>query len=132
MERKQGEDDILTTRFNQEYDCLAVGTSQGIRLYSCSPFLKCYESKLGAVSLVQMMYCTSLVSFVGAGQQADLSPRRLRLLNTQSGKIICDLNFVSTILNVKMNKNRLITVLDTKIHIFDLQSMKIMHTISFS
>ena len=42
---------------------------------------------------------------------------------------ICELNFLSTVLNVKLSYAHLIAVLEHKIHIFDLRNMKIIHTL---
>lgn len=81
------------------------------------------------MSLVQMLYSSSLLALVGAGHQASLSPRRLQLFNSSENKAICELNFTSTILNVKVSKRRLVVVLQDKIHIFDISSMKILRTI---
>ena len=81
------------------------------------------------MSSVQMLYSSSLLALVGAGHQASLSPRRLQLFNSSENKAICELNFTSTILNVKLSKKRLIVVLQDKIHIFDISSMKILRTI---
>jgi autophagy-related protein 18 len=76
-----------------------------------------------------MLFCTSLICLVGAGEQPTLSPRRLRIYNTKTEKYICELNFLSTVLNVRLNLARLICVLENKIHIFDLKNMKVLHTI---
>lgn len=119
---------ILSSRFNQEQNCIAVATTQGFRVLNCDPFSKCYEfSQLdrvcdwmrlhsaaarrgrrfavgahslaravvascvgadeGGVSLVEMLYCTSLIALVGAGEQPAFSPRRLRIFNTKTEKV---------------------------------------------
>lgn len=53
-----------------------------------------------------MLFCTSLVAFVGAGEQPHLSPRKLSLLNTHSNAIIQNLSFPSTVLEVQLNRKR--------------------------
>jgi autophagy-related protein 18 len=83
----------------------------------------------GGVSLVEMLYCTSLIALVGSGDHPSFSPRRLRIYNTKTEKYICELNFLSTILNIKMNYKRLCVILENKIHIFETNTMKIQHTI---
>src|SRR5687767_1026758 len=72
---------ILCTRFNQDQNCIAVGTTGGYRILNCEPFSKCFESNEGGVSLVEMLFCTSLLCLVGAGEQPTFSPRRLRIYN---------------------------------------------------
>ena len=39
----------------------------------------------GAIGIAEMLFCTSLVAQVGAGEQPSLSPRRLQLTNTKAG-----------------------------------------------
>jgi len=41
----------------------------------------------GGVSLFEMLYCTSLIALVGAGEQPAFSPRRLRIFNTKTEKV---------------------------------------------
>jgi len=81
------------------------------------------------MNCVQMLYSTSLLGLVGAGQQASFSPRRLQLFNTSEQKMICEFNFVSSILNVLMTRKRLVVVLECRIHLFDISTMKILRTI---
>lgn len=77
-----------------------------------------------------MLFCTSLIALVGATQeQSNASPRRLLILNTKRDAVICELNFVTSILSVKLNRMRLIIVLLDHIHIYDISNMKILHTI---
>eukprot|EP00761_Pharyngomonas_kirbyi_P004473 gb/GECH01004478.1/.p1 GENE.gb/GECH01004478.1/~~gb/GECH01004478.1/.p1 ORF type:complete len:361 (+),score=87.83 gb/GECH01004478.1/:1-1083(+) len=120
---------ILSVNFNQDYTCLSVGTNEGLKIFTTEPFRKCFERKSGAMKHVSMLYSTSLLALVGAGQQASLSPRRLQLFNSTEHKTICELNFVSTILNVHLSRKRLVVVLERKIHIFDVSAVKILITI---
>eukprot|EP01028_Stygiella_incarcerata_P013572 TRINITY_DN82799_c0_g1_i1.p1 TRINITY_DN82799_c0_g1~~TRINITY_DN82799_c0_g1_i1.p1 ORF type:complete len:337 (+),score=65.78 TRINITY_DN82799_c0_g1_i1:86-1096(+) len=115
--------------FNQDQSCLACATSRGVLIFSLNPLTKAWEIDDGPRSLVQMLYFTSLVATVGAGSHPSLSTRRLQLFNTTERKAICELNFVSPILNVLMNKHRLVVVLLSKIHIFDIVTLKILYTI---
>jgi autophagy-related protein 18 len=47
-------------------------------LYTTEPFAKYYENEEGDVSIMEMLFSTSLVALV-------LSPRLLRILNTKVG-----------------------------------------------
>ena len=53
-----------------------------------------------------MLFCTSLVAFVGAGEQPHLTPRKLTLLNTHSSAVIQALSFPSAVLRVQLNRKR--------------------------
>ncbi len=53
-----------------------AGTSKGFRLYTTEPFAKYYGNEEGDVSIMEMLFSTSLVALI-------LSPRLLRILNTK-------------------------------------------------
>ena len=42
-----------------------------------------YELADGGMGIVEMLFCTSLVALVGAGEQPAFSPRRLQIINTK-------------------------------------------------
>ena len=123
-------DELLTARFNQDHSCLAVGTRRGYQIFACEPFTSCHASTDGAgIAVLEMLHSSSLVALVSAGERPGDSPRRLRLWNTRSNASICDLNFSTAVLAVRMNKARLLAVLEAKLHIFELSTMKLMHTL---
>ncbi|KAI9911122.1 hypothetical protein PsorP6_009145 [Peronosclerospora sorghi] len=124
--------DLLFLNFNQEASCISVGTRQGFAIYNCEPFGKCFQEDIGGIGIAEMLYCTSLVALVGAGDQPAFSPRRLRVWNTKTSAAICDLNFVTAVLAVRMNRQRLVAVLKRKIYIFDISTMKILETLDTS
>lgn len=130
MHRRGASDkDPLYLSFNQDYSCLSVGTVDGIMIFNCDPFSRCYSQNEGGYGIVEMLFCTSLVALVGAGEQPAYSPRRLQLVNTKTQQVICELNFASAVLAVRLNRKRLVAVLNTQIHIYDLSSMKLLHTL---
>lgn len=103
----------------------------------------------GARSIVEMLFCTSLLALVGAADQPQSSPRKLQIVNTkvrgqtesecsrvigvftpqQRGSTICELLFPNSILAVKMNRKTLVVVLETEIYIYDISNMKLLHVI---
>lgn len=83
----------------------------------------------GAAGICEMLFSSSLVAIAGAGEPPSFSPRKLQIINTKRQTIVCELNFPTKVLAVHMNRKRLVVVLDEKIHIYDLSTMKIIHTI---
>lgn len=55
---------------------LDTGTSKGFRIYHTDPFSKIFSSDDGNVSIIEMLFSTSLVALV-------LSPRHLIIQNTK-------------------------------------------------
>ncbi|KAJ3078312.1 autophagy protein [Rhizoclosmatium sp. JEL0117] len=76
-----------------------------------------------------MLFATSLVALVGSGTSPQDSPRRLQILNTKRDSVICELSFTSAILSVKLNRKRLVVVLEDHIYLYDIANMKLVHTI---
>lgn len=91
-----------------------------------------------------MLFSTSLIALV-------LSPRRLVITNTkvsgvlhihakaaglrprsfmQRKSTICELTFPTTILGVRLNRKRLVVVLEDFIYLYDISNMKLIHTIN--
>jgi len=116
--------------FNQDASCLSIGTTEGFKVCNTQPqFSEVYSQNIGGVGICEMLFSSSLVAVVGSGSDPSLSPRRLHIMNTKTKGTICELSFVTPILAVKMNKKRLVVVMETKIHIYDISSIKILHTI---
>lgn len=111
--------------FNQDHSHLAVGTSRGFRIYTTEPFSKCYETKQGDIALLEMLFSTSLVALI-------LSPRRLRITNTKRQSTIVELTYPTTVLAVRLNRKRLIVILEDQIYLYDISNMKLLFTIETS
>lgn len=124
--------ELLFINFNQDFSCISVGTRSGYKIYNCDPFGKCYSKCDGGIGVVEMLFCTSLVALVGAGEQPAFSPRRLQITNTKRQSTICELSFPTSILAVKLNRKRLIVVLEEQIYVYDISNMKLLHTIETS
>ncbi|PWN19794.1 WD40 repeat-like protein [Microstroma glucosiphilum] len=125
--------DLFSVNFNQDASCVAVGTRTGYSITNCEPFGKVYSKNVGPVSIVEMLFCTSLVAIVGTADSGpSASPRRLQIVNTKRQSTICELLFPTTILAVKLNRRRLVVVLEDEIYIYDISNMKLLHTIETS
>ncbi|KAI8138255.1 WD40-repeat-containing domain protein [Fennellomyces sp. T-0311] len=120
---------ILFLNFNQDFSCVSVGTEKGYRMYNCDPFGKCYSKSERGASIVEMLFCTSLVALVGVADQEGFTSRQLQIINTKRQSTICELTFPTTVLAVKMNRRRLIVVLEEQIFLYDISNMKLLHTI---
>ncbi|QDS73401.1 hypothetical protein FKW77_007818 [Venturia effusa] len=108
--------------FNQDFSQIGVAAKHGFRVYSTEPFSKKYQNNEGDVGMVEMLFSTTLVALV-------LSPRFLRIMNTQRGTTICDLTFPSKINAMRMNRKRMVVVLENAIYIYDIGNMKLLHQI---
>ncbi|KAD6454464.1 hypothetical protein E3N88_09170 [Mikania micrantha] len=97
---------ILCASFNQDYSCFVIGTKDGFRIFASNTGRVLYERVIGAFVIVEMLFSSSLLAIVGAGEQASLSPRRLCLFNTETGTALRELNFLTSVLAVFVNRKR--------------------------
>ncbi|KAI8946869.1 protein-vacuolar targeting protein Atg18 [Xylaria longipes] len=111
--------------FNQDHSCLAVGTSKGFRIYHTDPFSKIFSSNDGNISIIEMLFSTSLVALI-------LSPRHLIIQNTKRGSVICELSFPSAVLAVRLNRKRLCVVLEDSIYLYDIANMSLLQRVDTS
>lgn len=56
----------------------------------------------------------------------------LTFLMSQRQSTICELVFPTTVLGVKLNRRRLVVILEEEIYIYDISNMKLLHTIETS
>lgn len=94
--------------FNQDASCLFLGSSRGYSIFNTHPFRPSLHEGVGGVGIVEMLYCTSLLALVGAGDQAGFSPRCLKIWNTKRQASLFDVAFVSKIVAVRLNRRRLV------------------------
>lgn len=121
--------ELLSCNFNQDFSCIAVGTQHGYSIINCDPFGKIYTQPTSAIAIAEMLFCTSLVALVGSGSTPNSSPRTLQIVNTKRQSTICELRFPTAILAVRMNRKRLVVVLEKEIYIYDISTMKLLHTL---
>ena len=125
---------LLCVSFNQDASCISVGTRKGYSIWNAEPHGRVYSKNTGPTSIVEMLFCTSLVALVGTADsnQPHASPRRLQIVNTKRQSTICELLFPTAILGVKLNRRRLVVILEEEIYIYDISNMKLLHTIETS
>ncbi|XP_042418219.1 autophagy-related protein 18b-like [Zingiber officinale] len=120
---------IICASFNQDNSFFSVGTKDGFKIFDARSGRLCYERAVGAFNIVEMLFSTNLLAIVGAGEQPSLSPRRLCLFNFLTGSTLRELNYLTSVLAVRLNKKRLIVILQDKAYIYDLNSLAVLETI---
>ena len=124
-----GPEGVLSASFNQDFSCVAVATCRGFKIYSFDAGAWVYEDAVGAVRIVEMLHTSSLLAVVGAGDAPDLSPRRVKVLNTSTRACIADLAFTSTVLAVRLNRACLVVVEERRAVVHDLSTLAVQRVI---
>ncbi|KAG2449444.1 hypothetical protein HYH02_005591 [Chlamydomonas schloesseri] len=120
---------VLYVTFNQDCTCVAIASQQGLHIYNVDTHKLCFRHAIGAVRAVEMLFCTSLVGFVGAGEQPALTPRKLSVMNTTANRLIQELTYPTSVLAVRMNRQRLVVVTARRVHVYSMQNLTCLRVI---
>eukprot|EP01023_Acetabularia_acetabulum_P031685 TRINITY_DN29671_c0_g2_i1.p1 TRINITY_DN29671_c0_g2~~TRINITY_DN29671_c0_g2_i1.p1 ORF type:complete len:421 (-),score=62.70 TRINITY_DN29671_c0_g2_i1:363-1493(-) len=116
--------DLLGIQFNQNCSCLALATMQGIMVYNLDMEAISYQEHIGAIGILSMLYDSAYLWYVGAGEQATLSPRKLVVIDgSRQGGIVAEKFCETAILNVLLTKKWMVIVLEESVRILRLKSM---------
>lgn len=70
--------------------------------------------------LVERLFNSSLIAIVNQSQR-----RKLRIYHHKKGSEICTYGYPNTILSVKLNRQRLLVVLEESLYIHNIKDMKV-------
>lgn len=118
---------LYFVNFNQDATSLAVGTSTGYKLFTLNGhdrFDQTYEFTGEDVCIVERLFSSSLIAMVSLS-----SPRKLKVCHFKKGTEICNYSYPNTILAIKLNRARLLVVLEENLYIHNIKDMKVLHTI---
>nr|XP_039272035.1 WD repeat domain phosphoinositide-interacting protein 2-like [Styela clava] len=126
---QDGSNPILFINFNQDFTSLSIGSKYGYKLYtvnSVDNLEKIYDnaSETTDVCIVERLFSSSLVAIVSTN-----APRKLKVCHFKKGTEICNYSYSNTILAVKLNRLRLVVVLEESLYIHNIKDMKVLHTI---
>jgi len=119
--------ELLFVTFNQDKTSLAVGTKLGYKLYSLNSVEKLeeiHDYDKSDVCIVERLFSSSLVAIVTLS-----APRKLKVCHFKKGTEICNYSYPNTILAVRLNRMRLLVVLEESLYIHNIRDMKVLHTI---
>ena len=142
--------------FNPDYSSISVSTSEGFKIFNCEPFGEFYSSQESplrrsisnsldettttskstnknndvsdnnATAFLKMLFSTSLTIVVPQSQD-NLGNRSLKIYNLKQHLKICDLDFPSNIIDIKLNRKRLLVILDNgQLYIYDLSCVRLL------
>jgi len=124
---------MLYASFNQSITRICVGTKTGFLIYNIDPFKRLYKSEQGGCSIVEVLEDTPLVATVGTGEHPTSSRRLVKIYNMDiptKVKELCRLAFETFVLAIKMNRKRLVIVLEAEIHIYNMENITFLTKIS--
>ena len=116
---------ILCLSFNQDSSCFAIGTETGFKIYSSYPINHCFERNLnGGIGIIEMLYKSNILGLVGGGTYPKFNKNKLIIWDDIQCKEIAELKFTSNVINIKLKKDRIFSICENKIFIFDFKTYK--------
>lgn len=147
---------INNLSFNQDYSCISLSTSDYHKIFNCDPFGEFYSSYLGTMRksissidnnppdkttesvekcptmYLKMLFSTSLTIIVPQSS-SNLGNRVLKIFNLKQNLKICELTFPSHIIDIKLNRKRLIVFLEIgQIYIYDLSCVRLIKVLEIN
>lgn len=119
---------INSITFNQDNSCISLSTDEFHKIYNCEPFGEIYSEDQPTL-FVKILFSTSLTIIIPQVKDN----RLLKIYNLKQKLKICELIFPSEIIDVKINKKRLVVVLKIgQIYIYDLSCVRLIKIIEIN
>lgn len=112
---------ITNIRFNQEKGCFVACMENGLRIYNVEPLVKKahYDLELmGSIAQCEMLHRTNILAIVSGSPRPKFADNTLLLYDDAAKKFILEFTFPSTVLAVRLRRDKLIVALLTQIHVF--------------
>ncbi|EDV29392.1 uncharacterized protein TRIADDRAFT_20120 [Trichoplax adhaerens] len=102
-------------------DCFACSLDTGFRVYNISPLTEKTRlefDQVGSVSQTQLLYRCNLLAVVGGGLFPQYSPNDVLIWDDLKRQFVLRYSFKSSVLAVRMRRNRIIVVLSKMLYVF--------------
>ena len=121
---------MLYVSFNQDNSFFSIGTERGFRIYQTYPLTDPYERIMnGGIGIVEMLYNSNFLALMGGGRIPKFSKNKVIIWDDHENKVISELKFTTSIMNIKLKKDLLIVVCQKRIYVFDFNTYETKDTI---
>ena len=123
-------DGLLYLSLNQDQTCLVAGTENGFRVYDLIPFKFRFQRILnGGIGIIEMMYKSNIFGLVGGGKNPKFTPNKVILWDDYQTKILNEFKLTSSVINLKLKKDKIIIVCEQRIYVYSMDKYKLIETI---
>jgi WD40 repeat protein len=122
------ERDFLFANFNQDSTCCALGTQKGFRIFNCDPWTESHTQEFqsnGGIGKVEMLFRCNILALVGGGKNPRWTKNKVNIWDDNQKKCIGELSFRNDVKAVKLRRDCVIVVLETKVYVYNFIDLKL-------
>lgn len=122
--------------FNQDFTCLLMSTDKCHKIFNCDPFGEFYlagkDKDNSPTVFLRMLFSTSLTIIV-PDSGSEIGNRVLKVFNLKQNLKICELTFPLNIVDLMLNRKRLVVFLEVgQVYIYDLSSIRLIKVLEIN
>ena len=123
-------DDLINYyNFNEDGECISIGTKIGFKIVTCNPFTNFHYTKFGrGIGIIELYHSSNIISLTGSEKNSQFPQNELIIWDDNKGEIIKEMRISSKIRIIKIIKNILFIVNDLKIFILNFENLSLINS----